>query len=64
MFLHGVCPRTHCPFCALRRSMRLELVPTGHRAHGDAELDVNAGDLRLKGSASTRSSGATAFSNR
>ncbi len=32
--------------------MRLESTPTGYRARGDAEFDVNAGDLCMKGFAS------------
>ena len=49
---HEVAMRTHCPFCALGCAMRLESTPTGYRARGDAEFDVNAGDLCTKGFAS------------
>jgi len=42
-------PRTHCPYCALQCAMHLRPTQEGYCIEGDAEFDVNRGELCTKG---------------
>ncbi len=41
--------QTTCPYCALQCGMTLERRGNAYVAAGDADFDVNAGDLCMKG---------------